>query len=167
MDTLEAWRLGIVRRFVRGRLLDVACGYNNLARLFPAGVGADVFPWPGIDVQIGDAASLPFCDAAFDTVSVIAALNHIPNREAALLELSRVLRPGGVFLSTMIGPWTGRLAHVLFRQDESARGGMSPGELHGIRPSIMRALLRRANLEPVQEVPFQLGLNRLYVMRKP
>jgi SAM-dependent methyltransferase len=167
MDLLEPWRLRVVLPFVRGRLLDLACGYNNLTRAHGFGLGADVFPWEGIDVRIGDAAQLPFRDGSFDTVSVVAALNHIPNREAALLEVMRVLRPGGLFLATMIGPRTGRLAHVFFRQDEARRGGMRRGEVDGIPPSAMRALLHQAGLELVREVPFQLGLNRLYVARKP
>src|SRR6476620_9547381 len=32
MDPLERWRLRVVLPFVRGRLLDLACGYNNLVR---------------------------------------------------------------------------------------------------------------------------------------
>jgi SAM-dependent methyltransferase len=167
MDLLEPWRLRVVLPFVRGRLLDLACGYNNLTRAHGFGLGADVFSWEGIDVRIGDAAQLPFRDGSFDTVSVLAALNHIPNREAALLAVMRVLRPDGLFLATMIGPWTGRLAHLLFRQDEARRGGMRRGEVDGIRPSEMRALLHEAGFELVREVPFQLGLNRLYVARKP
>lgn len=167
MDLLEPWRLRVVRPFVRGRLLDLACGYNNLSRAHGFGLGADVFPWEGIDVRIEDAARLPFRDGSFDTVSVVAALNHIPNREAALLAVMRVLRPGGLFLVTMIGPWTGRLAHLLFHQDEARRGGMRPGEVDGIGPRAMRALLQRAGFELVREVPFQLGLNRLYVARRP
>ena len=166
MDPLEGWRLRVVRPFIQGRLLDIACGYNNLVRAHGAGVGADIFPWAGIDVRIGDAARLPFRDGSFDTVSVIAALNHIPNRGVALLEMVRVLRLRGFFLATMIGPWTGRLAHVLFQHDEHTRGGMRPGEVDGIRPAAMRQLLQQAGLEPVREVPFQLGLNRLYVARK-
>ena len=171
MDLLEPWRLRVVLPFVRGRLLDLACGYNNLTRAHGRAhgrsVGADVFPWNGIDVRIGDAAHLPFRDGSFDTVSVLAALNHIPNRDAALVAVMRVLRPGGLFLATMIGPWTGRLAHLLFHQDEARRGGMGPGELDGIAPPAMRTLLRRTGFELVREVPFQLGLNRLYVVRKP
>ena len=167
MDLLETWRLRVVLPLVRGRLLDLACGYNNLTRAHGSGVGADVFPWNGIDVRIADAARLPFRDSSFDTVSVVAALNHIPNREAALHAALRVLRPGGLFLATMIGPWTGRVAHLLFHQDEARRGGMRPGELDGIAPPAMRALLQQAGFELVREVPFQLGLNRLYVARKP
>ena len=167
MDLLEPWRLRVVLPFVRGRLLDLACGYNNLTRAHGLGLGADVFPWAGIDIRIGDAAQLPFRDESFDTVSVVAALNHIPNREAALLAVRRVLRPDGLFLCTMIGPRTGRLAHLIFHQDEHRRGGMRQGEVDGIRPAAMRALLRQAGFELVREVPFQLGLNRLYVARKP
>ncbi|HST07849.1 MAG TPA: methyltransferase domain-containing protein [Gemmatimonadaceae bacterium] len=166
MDRLEPWRHRVVLPFIRGQFLDLACGYNNLTRAHGSGVGADVFPWEGIQVRIGDAANLPFRDSSFDTVSVVAALNHIPNREGTLREVIRVLRPRGLFLATMIGPWTGHLAHQFFRHDEAQRGGMREGELHGISPSGMRALLRRAGFELVREVPFQLRLNRLYVARK-
>jgi SAM-dependent methyltransferase len=167
MDPLERWRLRIVLPYVRGRVLDLGCGYNNLVRGYGSGVGADVFPWDGIDVRIGEAARLPFRNGSFDTVSVIAALNHIPERSAALRETMRVLRPGGRFLATMIGPWTGFVAHFVFHHDEHTRGGMRSGEVDGIRPREMRTLLRQTGLELVQEVPFQLGVNRLYVARKP
>jgi len=163
MDLLEPWRHRVVRPFIRGRFLDLACGYNNLTRAHGSGVGADIFPWEGIDVRIDDASRLPFLDGSFDTVSVAAALNHIPNREAALLAVSRVLRPGGRLLVTMIGPRTGRVAHMLFHQDEARRGGMRPGELHGIRRSAMKVLLHQTGFALEREVPFQLGLNRLYV----
>lgn len=163
MDPLESWRLRMVLPHVRGRLLDLACGYNNLVRAHGSGVGVDVFPWEGVDVLIEGAARLPFRNETFDTVSVVAALNHIPNRAAALLELRRVLKPDGVLLATMIGPWTGRVAHLLFHQDEHARGGMHPHEVDGIAPREMRRLLREAGLLLLKERPFQLGLNRLYM----
>jgi SAM-dependent methyltransferase len=167
MDLLEPWRHRVVRPFIRGRFLDLACGYNNLTRAHGSGLGADIFPWEGIDIRIGDAAQLPFRDGSFDTVSVIAALNHIPNREAALLAIKRILRPNGHFLATMIGPLTGRVAHRFFHQDEARRGGMRQGEVEGLSRATMRTLLSKAGFELVREVPFQLGLNRLYVARKP
>jgi SAM-dependent methyltransferase len=163
MDALEDWRLSKVLPLVRGRLLDLACGYNNLVRAHGDGVGVDVYPWPGVDVVVEDAARLPFDDRSFDTVSVIAALNHIPNRAATLRELRRLVRPGGVFLATMIGPLTGRVAHFLFRHDEEVRGGMIEGEVDGIAPREMRSLITDAGFALVREQTFQLGLNRLYV----
>jgi SAM-dependent methyltransferase len=167
MDPLESWRLSKVKPFVRGRLLDLACGYNNLVRIHGNGVGVDVHPWQGVDVVVGDAARLPFADHAFDTATIVAALNHITNRAEALREVHRVLKPGGLLLATMIGPWTGRLAHLLFHQDEHVRGGMRPGEVHGMSPAEMRQLLTEAAFEPVREVRFQLGLNRLYMAKRP
>lgn len=47
---------------------------------------------------VGDAAHLPFVDAAFDACIYVAGLHGIPDaaaRAASLRELHRVLRPGG------------------------------------------------------------------------
>jgi SAM-dependent methyltransferase len=167
MDPLESWRRRRVVPHLRGRLLDVGCGFNNLVRAYGSGVGVDVFPWPGIDVLIADAGALPFLDASFDTVTVLAALNHIPNRDAALREIRRVLRPGGRVVLTMIGPLTGKVAHVLFRRDEDTRGGMRPGEKDGLTRGEMESLLRGAGFGLVRTERFQLWLNCVYVAERP
>jgi ubiquinone/menaquinone biosynthesis C-methylase UbiE len=43
----------------------------------------------------GDARSLPYEDATFDAALAVAVLGEIPDPEAAVGELARVLRPGG------------------------------------------------------------------------
>lgn len=51
-----------------------------------------------VTVQDGDARNLPFADATFDTVVsalVLHNLRHRADRERALREIVRVLRPGG------------------------------------------------------------------------
>ena len=45
---------------------------------------------------LGDAARLPFPDAGLDAVTGHSFLYLLPDREAALAEMRRVLRPGGV-----------------------------------------------------------------------
>jgi SAM-dependent methyltransferase len=163
MDAVEWLRLRAVLPHIEGELLDVGCGYNNLVHRYGRGVGVDVYPWPGVDVRIGDAARLPFADASFDTVAIVAALNHIPNRAEALSEARRVLRPSGRLVVTMIGPVVGRLAHVLFRHDEDVRGGFQPGEEEGLtRPHLLR-LVAHAGFRVAGEHPFELGLNRVFV----
>ena len=43
----------------------------------------------------GDARSLPYEDSGFDAVVLITTLGEIPDQDAALREIARVLRPGG------------------------------------------------------------------------
>jgi SAM-dependent methyltransferase len=163
MDLMESWRIARVLPLIRGRLLDVGCGFNNLVRVYGKGVGIDIFPWVGIDVRIGDSAWLPFPNDAFDTVTIVAALNHIPNRAEALLAIRRVLRPTGRLIATMIGPKTGVMAHAVFGRDEHARGGLRPGEKLGMTRREVVDLFEVCGLHVVREIPFQLGLNRVFV----
>jgi demethylmenaquinone methyltransferase/2-methoxy-6-polyprenyl-1,4-benzoquinol methylase len=45
-----------------------------------------------------DAEHLPFADAFFDLVTVAFGLRNMTHKEAALLEMNRVLKPGGKLL---------------------------------------------------------------------
>ena len=96
-------------------MLDVGCGDGHFASVvFPRGV--DV----GIDPEVRDAAvaarrsayrlvagassySLPFPDASFASVLSNCVLEHIADLDRALEEISRVLRPRGLFVCTVIG----------------------------------------------------------------
>jgi SAM-dependent methyltransferase len=65
------------------------------------------------DFRSGDAAArLPFEDSAFDAVTCIDAINHLPDRPRVLEEWRRVLKPGGRLLFTdpivLTGPITNR-----------------------------------------------------------
>jgi SAM-dependent methyltransferase len=54
----------------------------------------------------GDATSLPYEDGSVDGAFLITVLGEIPDQDAALRELRRVLRPGGrvVFGETILDP---------------------------------------------------------------
>jgi ubiquinone/menaquinone biosynthesis C-methylase UbiE len=43
----------------------------------------------------GDAPELPYEDARFDAAFLVTVLGEIPDQDAALRELARVIRPGG------------------------------------------------------------------------
>lgn len=62
-----------------------------------------------VDVQQGDARSLPFADATFDTVVCTLSLCSIPDDRRAVAEMKRVLRPGGKLLLIDHVPSTTRL----------------------------------------------------------
>jgi SAM-dependent methyltransferase len=94
-------------------VLDVACGTGNLA--LPAAragaivTGVDIAPNlieqarqnaanQGLAVRFeeGDAESLPYADASFDTVVTMFGAMFAPRPELVAAELKRVTKPGGV-----------------------------------------------------------------------
>ena len=165
MDMLESWRLSVVKSHIRGRLLDIGCGYNNLVKEYGFGVGVDVYAWDDINVQ-SQGCRLPFRDKSFETVTIIAALNYIPDREETLREAYRVLSANGKLLVTMIGPLTGKIAHMIFKQDEMVRGECRPGELKGMYRKEVEEILERSGFRVLEKRHFQLRLNTLFIASK-
>lgn len=49
-----------------------------------------------------DAADMPFDDNAFDTVNIANAIHCLPQVNAALSEMVRVLKPGGTFAANVL-----------------------------------------------------------------
>ena len=62
--------------------LDIETGLNY------EGIKADVF-W--------DGKIMPFESDSFDVVISTEVLEHVPNPDAYLIEVKRVLKPGGIF----------------------------------------------------------------------
>ncbi|MFF8997625.1 class I SAM-dependent methyltransferase [Streptomyces achromogenes] len=101
-----------------GRLLDVACGTGIVTRRLAAArpglrvTGADLTSamlrraaarLPGRVVR-ADSRRLPFPDGAFDAVTTIWLLHLLDDPEdlrAVVAECARVLRPGGVYVTTV------------------------------------------------------------------
>ncbi len=54
----------------------------------------------GVAVR-ADALRLPFADGTFDRVIIAEVLEHIPADEAAMVEVARVVRPGGLVAATV------------------------------------------------------------------
>jgi ubiquinone/menaquinone biosynthesis C-methylase UbiE len=48
-----------------------------------------------IEPLLGDARALPYDDATFDAAYLVAVLGEVPDQDAALRELRRVLKPNG------------------------------------------------------------------------
>lgn len=119
----DIWTLGLHRLWKRQamelcalrpgeRVLDVATGTGDLAFLEEAAVGPEgqvvgvdsCAPMlevargrqrGAVDFQEGDAMDLRFPDASFDVVTISFGLRNVADRDQALREFRRVLRPGG------------------------------------------------------------------------
>ncbi len=100
-----------------GVVLETACGTGLLTRMLKDGLPADVklvatdlnqammdFAQhkfandEALEWQLADAMDLPFADQTFDAVVCQFGLMFVPDKEAAVREARRVLKPGGVFL---------------------------------------------------------------------
>ncbi|MBK8918470.1 MAG: class I SAM-dependent methyltransferase [Azonexus sp.] len=99
------WLYPLLCRHLDGRVLDVGCGIGDFLRFRPDTVGVDVNPatvaWCrglGLDARIMIPDELPFADAAFRGVVLDNVLEHLESPRALLVDIRRVLQPGGRFL---------------------------------------------------------------------
>jgi SAM-dependent methyltransferase len=100
-----------VKEFDAKRVLEVGCGAGEMAERIAKELGADVVAVDtsqrmvdltrgrGIDARLADVQALPFADGEFDCVVAGWVLYHVADRERALDEIARVLRPGGRFVT--------------------------------------------------------------------
>lgn len=86
----------------------------NPAREFlsaEAGTGGLIEEGTGLRLIGASADRLPFDDGSFDSVFSISVLEHILDLRAALAEMRRVLRPGGIVYASFGPIWSGCKGH--------------------------------------------------------
>ena len=162
-------RIKTVLPHIEGNLLDIGCGTNELVRTYnQKGIGVDVYQWGDVDVIVEDTSKLPFDENTFDTVTIIAALNHIPNRVEVLLEAKRVLKKSGKIIVTMIPPKISRVWHRLRKPwdaDQHERG-MKEGEVYGFSEKELERLFLETGFEILFKKKFMFGINNLTIAKK-
>lgn len=169
LTPIDDERVIMALKYTKGRTLDIGCGANNFIRSYGNGVGVDVADWKGCDVVIKDAAELPFEDGEFDTVSYLACLNHIPNREDSVKEAARVTSRDGQIIVTMITPLMGKFIHWWrFRNDpdHQERHIDHEHELMGMSHTQIRSILSDAGFTNIKHKRFVFGLNNIYVAKR-
>jgi SAM-dependent methyltransferase len=104
---------GLVGRYAPEGLpiLDAGCGTGlNLRHLPPGSVGLDINPrnvalaaarLPQHQIVLGDVEAMPFEDGHFGAVVCTEVLEHVPDPGAALREIARVVRHGGVLIGSV------------------------------------------------------------------
>ena len=113
---------------------------------------------PRARFSVGDAAALPVGDGGCDAVVSGLVLNFLPDRAAALLEWSRVLRPGGV-LGLYVWDYAGGMQFMRWLWDAAADLDPAVAELDEgrrfafCRPGPLRALTGGAGFTDVEVDP--------------
>lgn len=201
-----AWRRATVSRmrfFRTHRLLDAATGTCDLAveavRRHPdlrvtgldlvsemVAAGRRKIRRMGLSSRIhllrGDALHLPFGEARFDAVSMAFGIRNIPDRLAALQEMTRVVVPGGrililemtlprsfllrPFYSFYLGTVLPRLARAV-SPNPGAYHYLADSIAHFPAPQAFARIMRRAGLERVQIHPLTCGITCLHEGVKP
>lgn len=170
-------RVADAARIQRGEhVLDVACGTGILARTVAervketgAVVGLDINEGmlavaarqaPHIQWQQGKAESLPFDNNSFDAVVSQFGLMFFEDRQTAIKEMVRVLKPGGrlaVVVWDALDNTPGYAAMVKLLQklfgDQVANGLRAPYKLGDVR--VLQPLFSNANLTSVEVVTLQ------------
>jgi demethylmenaquinone methyltransferase / 2-methoxy-6-polyprenyl-1,4-benzoquinol methylase len=202
----QRWRSALVKRLPRleagDRVLDLCTGTGDVAHAVAAHVGSAVrvhasdFCEPMVArapakargrstppaFLVADALALPYPAARFRAVTVAFGLRNIQDPQAALVEMARVLQPGGRLLvlefSKPENPVVARaygayFFHVLPRVGRLLSGS----EIDAYRylpdsvwafpgPAALAAALRRAGLAVIEQRRFLLGAVVLHVAER-
>lgn len=156
----------------RGRVLELGCGAGTYVRYLSARrydvVGMDyalsslaraVAAEQGRDGHYvaGDGYALPFRGASFDMVLCIGVLQVLSRPRDLIVEVARVLRPGGVVVVEALNPYEVPAATRLLLE----RAGVRAPRLSYHAPRAMQLWLERAGLEVSRRVPLCLPPRRL------
>ena len=110
-ETAEDLALDILREAAPIRMLDVGCGLGDFAERVTGELAADVTAVDlsprmvelarkkGVDALVADVQDLPFENGEFDCVVANWVVHHLPDPDAGLGEIVRVLRPGGMLVA--------------------------------------------------------------------
>ena len=178
---LQRWRIAKALPWIRDgdRLLDLGCFDPALLhRVEPRiarGVGIDPLATPSggragkLEIVRGHcppAAGEPrFEDGSFDCITMLAVLEHIPQREVLARECARILAPGGRVIITVPRPAVDKVLSVLLAL--RLIKGMSLEQHEGYDVNRTPEIFEAAGLRLIKRRSFQLGLNCLFVFEKP
>ena len=136
---------------------------------------------PQIELRVGDAASLPFVDNTFDTVTVAFGVRNFEDLDKGLSEIHRVLKPNGQavilefsmperfpvkqlyrFYFKRLLPFIGRIVS----KEKSAYSYLPASVEHFPKPNIFVEMLAQKRLSNGQAKPLTFGIATLYTAAK-
>lgn len=143
------------------KALDVGCGTGNYtielarqgAEVFGIDSSEEMLTWArrkarrnGIEIsfQVADAQRLPFPEHSFDLIVSNGLLCFLKEPERALVEMNRVLKPGGVLVVGVLNKWS---PWALFRRIKGLFKDTIYNQAHFISPPVLEGLLKQAGFQ--------------------
>ena len=139
---------------------------------------------PGVTVhaELGDCCALQFPDSSFDTVTVAFGVRNFEDREKALQEVLRVLRPGGHFVMLELGIPRNPIVRAAYKfyftrimplvgagisKDKAAYRYLPASVLNFPKPQDWMATMQKAGFAQVRHRPLSLGICNLFTGLRP
>jgi len=173
---IQSWRFQLARRWIPlgSRVLDIGCHQGEFLKM----LGQKISPSVGIDpLYHGNATSyghqflsqefqepLPFEDASFDVVVLLATIEHMQEKSAVASEAKRLLRTDGLVIITTPSLYVDQILSFLLLI--GLVDGMSLEEHHGFSPDDLPAIFTSKGFRLKTRLKFQLGLNNLYIFER-
>ncbi|MBX2863019.1 MAG: methyltransferase domain-containing protein [Leptolyngbyaceae cyanobacterium MAG.088] len=178
---LRQFRLAKVMPYVlRGQpLLDIGCGKSAT---FLRAMSSQVSEGYGVDFKVNSGKigknvytqqltfldKLPFDDAQFSTVTMLAVLEHIANETDMLDEIYRVLRPGGKLVLTVPSIWAKPVLEFLsYKLGIISEAEIRDHKRYYTRERLRRCLIDNGDFTDFIHKYFQLWMNNFCVVTKP
>ena len=173
---IQRWRISKIRPFLEAgdRVLDIGCSDGILFRSIPGlnGVGVDPVLGKASDIDNVKLMEGRYPEAVphgetFDKICMLAVLEHIPmDKQLEVAECCfHHLKSNGRLIVTVPSPAVDWILDILtlLRLVE----GIEIHQHYGFEPSMVPSLFEEVGLQLVKTSRFQLGLNNLFVFKKP
>ncbi len=156
------------------RVLDIGCHQGE----FLLWLGEKITPSVGFDPLYKESSNseehqffarnfqegLPFDDNSFDSIVLLATIEHIHEKSGIARESARLLRTGGQVIITVPSLLVDKILDVLILL--RIVDGMSLEEHHGFLPEELPGVFIPEGFRLRKKQKFQFGLNNLYVFER-
>ena len=157
--------------------VDISKGMLEVMRRKVAEAGLDDTGCGSVSGETGDCCALGYPDASFDTVTVAFGVRNFEDREKALAEVLRVLRPGGRFVMLELGIPRNPVVRAAYKfyftrimpligsgisKDKAAYRYLPASVLDFPKPEAWMATMQKAGFAQVRHRPLSLGICNLF-----
>jgi SAM-dependent methyltransferase len=172
---LQEWRARMARPWIPAgaNVLDIGCFQGEFLQSMGNRIGRSI----GIDPLARPVESeriqllpelfrepMPFPDASFDAIVMLATLEHIQDKNPIGRESYRLLRSGGRLIITVPSKAVDHIMDILCRL--RIADGLCLEEHHGYDPNDTPRVFAPHGFALERSRRFQLGLNHLFVLSK-